>query len=424
MCRFCLLCGMSGLILSAQLAAQESTTIPAEPILVDGGRSIEQLIELALQHNPTIQQTIAEVSRARGTRWHVTRKPNPVVGYQASEVGNEGRAGQQGAYVSQVFVTANKLGLNDQAAGWDVEKLNWRWHRQQLQVRGAVSSRFYAVLGARQRLDVLRQLDEILAKGVTQTERWVDAGEIGTGQLLQARLERQQNRLAVENAVRDSEASERALAVAVGLPEIDLSQLSGSLETALPEIDFESQWHEIVQSHPDLESARANVVARQWEVQRQRVEPIPNLQTQLGVQYDASTGNTVTGIQVGVALPVHNKNLGQIAAANAEYIQACQDVQRRELALRDRYVEVIREYRTASQTIDNIHAELLPLARENLSTTSQLFDLGESSYVNLLTAQRTYVQIILGLVDARRAAWQAVALLQSKLLSDGLTIGD
>src|SRR5690606_1531888 len=66
------------------------------------GRSeAERLVQIALVQHPALAAAEAEIEREAGQRYQSTRKPNPSVGYVASEMGNEGRAGQQGLYLSQ-----------------------------------------------------------------------------------------------------------------------------------------------------------------------------------------------------------------------------------------------------------------------------------------------------------------------------------
>ncbi len=76
------------------------------------GMTLAELEEMALGCNPTLAQAAARVEAARGRCVQVGLYPNPVAGYMGSEIGNEGRAGQQGGFVSQEIVTAGKLQLN------------------------------------------------------------------------------------------------------------------------------------------------------------------------------------------------------------------------------------------------------------------------------------------------------------------------
>jgi cobalt-zinc-cadmium efflux system outer membrane protein len=62
----------------------------------DGILTLEELERLALANNPTLAQAQARIQAARGNWVQVEIKPNPVIGYAANEIGNEGEAGQQG----------------------------------------------------------------------------------------------------------------------------------------------------------------------------------------------------------------------------------------------------------------------------------------------------------------------------------------
>ncbi|MCP4504862.1 MAG: TolC family protein, partial [Fuerstiella sp.] len=76
--------------------------------------SLADLESLALQRNPTLATATARMNAARGQKVQAGLYPNPSVGYHATEIGNLGTAGQQGAFISQRFITGGKLEL-DQA---------------------------------------------------------------------------------------------------------------------------------------------------------------------------------------------------------------------------------------------------------------------------------------------------------------------
>ena len=81
---------------------------PVLPYEEETGLTLSELESMAVSQHPEIQQSLSTVNAARGQRHQVTRKYNPVAGYQAQEVGNEGKAGQQGVFYNQTFVTANQ----------------------------------------------------------------------------------------------------------------------------------------------------------------------------------------------------------------------------------------------------------------------------------------------------------------------------
>ena len=57
--------------------------------------TLEEAETLALANNPTLLQAQASIDVHKGTRTQAGLRPNPRVGYQHNEAGNNGRGGQQ-----------------------------------------------------------------------------------------------------------------------------------------------------------------------------------------------------------------------------------------------------------------------------------------------------------------------------------------
>src|SRR5690606_16114357 len=85
---------------------------PARAQSPAGPLSLDDLERLALSHNPTLAQATAQVDAAHGRAIQAGLYPNPTVGYFSQQIGEEGTAGQQGAFLTQVIVTGGKLRLN------------------------------------------------------------------------------------------------------------------------------------------------------------------------------------------------------------------------------------------------------------------------------------------------------------------------
>ena len=117
--------------------------------------SVETVVSLAPLARVTEKATtgsLSTVAKARGLRRQVGLYPNPVDGYSAEEIGDEGQAGLQGAFLSQTIVTGDKLDLNRNVVDWEVQSLLWELDAQRLRVRNGVRAQFYRTLAARRRL--------------------------------------------------------------------------------------------------------------------------------------------------------------------------------------------------------------------------------------------------------------------------------
>ena len=382
--------------------------------------TLERLIQTAYRNNPTLQQALADVERTRGRRFQSTRYPNPTAGYQASEVGNDGNAGQQGLFLSQEFVTAGKLGLNDQVYGWDVQQALWSWKTQQFRVANSVRLRHVDLLAARRTVQVWQQIESSAQNAHDVAETLLEVGEIPHNQLLQATVELRRAKLNAINSETVLLAAGRRLAAMVGVPDLDVASLAGDLNLEPPQLEFDSALNRLTEASPQLHAARATVARTGWATRRAGVEPIPNLESQLVVQYDDSTTDTIAGVQLGMRLPVFDRNRGNIRATHGERIRASFEIRRLELALRDRLAVAFQNYTAAARSAHAFRDSLLPLTRENLELTLDGFRIGESSYLQLLTAQHTWFDTVLDDVEARRRLWQSVISIQGLLVADGL----
>lgn len=389
---------------------------PLVNVLPASGMS--SLVEQALSNSPVVQQALAEVQKAKGLRYQSTRSPNPVAGYTASEVGNEGRGGQQGVFWSQTFRRREKLDLNDQIGGWDVEAATWQWQAEQKRVAGNVQIHWYAAAAAAKQVELLNQLQDVLEAAVKTTKNLLDAGESSRTPYLQAQLELRRNALQIRNAESSLEAARKQLAAAAAVSVLELPMQFSGLSDSLGYLDEDSYTADLLANSPELHLARARISQHQSNVCRQQVEPKTDLQTQFSVQYDDSTQDTVSGFQIGVTLPLFDRNKGNISAASADYIRATQEVRRKELELTRNAAAVYRDLVIANREVETIDAELLPLAQENLKMATQSFRAGESKYQSLLTAQRSYVELIVSRIDALRRVRQAEATLKASLLAD------
>ena len=75
--------------------------------------SLDDLLGIANQNNPTLRQAKAQITATYGKALEAGLYPNPTVGYSGEQIGVEGTAGEfQGGFIQQEIVTAGKLKLS------------------------------------------------------------------------------------------------------------------------------------------------------------------------------------------------------------------------------------------------------------------------------------------------------------------------
>ena len=401
--------GASGKVKTAESAAASSLL------------KLSDLESIALESNPSLKQLAAVVEKARGIHEQVGLYPNPVVGYSGTEIGNEGAAGQQGGFLSQTIVTGNKLKLNRDVASWNIQEFSWEYQAQRHRVLNDVRLRYYDVLGAQQQLKIAGDLLKVAEEGVKIAEQLRKAKQTSKADVLQARVDRNQIRIIRRNAQYAYDAAWKRLAALLGRPKFVARPLDGKLSEQAPNREFQTLFDQLLAESPQMQAVRARIQGARLAIDRQEAQPIPNLLTQIGVAHDYSSGDTVTNLQIGIPLPVFNRNQGNIRLAQAEYQRAYRDAERLQLQLRDQLAVAFRRFQQAKYQTDQYKNYILKDAKESLTLTEESYKGGQINFLRVLTARRTYFEANLRYVEALIALRQANVVIDGFVLTGGLT---
>jgi cobalt-zinc-cadmium efflux system outer membrane protein len=410
-----------------------------------GARTLADLERLAVENHPTLAQAAATIEAARGRQWQAGRKPNPTIGYAGSEIGNDGRAGQQGVAMGQEIVRGGKLRLASVVASHEVEQAESEAAAQSIRILNAVRSAFYETLAAERTLALTRELMALAEKGVSIAEIRMKPG-IGEGtipELLQAQIELDQARILEAAATNNHRAAWRRLAAAIGQPALEWAPLAGSLDAPRDERD-ESWLETITAGSPELQFAEASVRRARAAVARARAEPTPNVTIEAGAQYDHASRTTIANAGLSFPIPIRNRNQGNIVAAESELRRAEHEVDRVKLSLAERFAAALARYQNARQQVERFgarltpqeldrilglvgderhaavaaHPHILPRAQLAMAFASEGWQRGQFSYLQVLTAQRTLTQVSLNQVRALAELQQALVTLNGYLLGD------
>lgn len=407
-------------VVAAHLTFSGETDAAAWATPVAEGMTVDALEALALQHSPAIRQSSAIASQAVGIQNQVGLKPNPSLGYFGEEIGNDSAAGLHGAFVSQTFVRGGKLAWNRSVAGHDVQRARWLAEVQRYRVRNDVRLQFYEALGAQKRLELAQQFRERAREGLEISKARVEAQEAALPDVLQSEVQLSEVDLAIQRAEFDFLAAWNRLVAIAGVPELTPTSLVGDFDAPACSGDLETVYSELVAASPQLEAACAQVRRAKANLQRQRVQPIPNLNAQLGAGYDDGTGDEFANVQLTIPLPVHNQNQGNIQAAYAEYCAATQNVERLRMQLRHDLAIAMQSCQIASATVTQYESVILPKVRETLELMQKAQQAGEFDFLRVLTARRAYFDANLKYVAALTDLSQANTSINGLLLTGGL----
>lgn len=386
------------------------------------GLTLEMIEQIALQNNPSISQAAASVGKASGFRKQVGAYPNPNVGYSGQQLADAG-TDQHLGYVEQEIVTAHKLKLNQRILDQEVQSQLWEVEAQRYRVLTDVRQQFYQALAAQQRRDLAEEFRKVVQEGVRIAEIRRKALEGSVPEVLQTEIQLNEVELIAQRAEIAYDAAWRRLVAAAGVPNMQAARLVGTLRVPSDHRDWNSTYDQLVGSNPALQAARVRVTRAIANMDRQEVQAIPNLQTLTSAGYDYGTNHSMIQVQMGIALPVFNQNLGNISAAQAEYCRAAHEVRRLELALQSQLAEAARQYDSAAITVERYEQQILPKARQTLDLSEKAYSAGEFGFLQVLVARRTFFDSNLQYNDALIELADSKWLIDGMLLSGGLSEG-
>lgn len=400
----------------------DEDSVKAEQLSVTNesiGWSLAQLEATALQQNPAILQASASAQKAMGYRNQVGRKPNPIVGYQAGQLADAG-TDQHVAFVEQDIVMGDKLRKNQSVLNQEIQSQLWEVETQRIRVLTDVRQRFYEALAAQRRKELAIAFETVAAKGVSFSEARIRAKEGTRPEVLQAEIQLKEVQLQRRNADAAFRGAWTQLMAVAGMPDLQSGTLDGELSVATADRDWEAIQGQILASSPELQGARARFARARANLDRQQAQAIPNLSLMLGAGQDNGTGSSMINTQIGLPVPIHNRNQGNIAAAHAEFCRASQEVRRTESAIQSRLAGARRDFEVAAATVLQYEQEILPRAQETLELAESAYAAGEFDFLQVLIVRRTYFESNLAYVAAQVDLALATALVDGSVLSGGL----
>lgn len=388
--------------------------------------TLEEFERLALQRNPAIAQAEAAIQSAAGRTLQAGLRPNPVLGANGEHVAQVTNGGAVGAFVSQRFVTANKLGLSKAVARQEQTQAERDLDTQKLRVRNAVRQLFYRALAEQRRIAVREELAGYAKRSAQIARELANVGLTDRPQVLAAEIDLQRVELDTITARNSLTQTWRQLAAAVNQTELPVKPLEGDLDQ-LPTVEIDAALARIFAESPELRGAEAGVARAESALRRAKVDKIPDLQVRAGIRRNGEWTELPApaplrrvgpeGIfDVGIEVPLFNRNQGNIAAARADVNRAKLAVDRRRLALRTRLAAVAREFADAQAAAQRYRVEMIPRALEAYQLYTANFRQMAAPYTQVLAAQRSLIELREAEVRALEMAWRSAVEMDGLLV--------
>lgn len=376
--------------------------------------SLEQLQQLAIENNPELVQFTADITSMYGDAVQAGTHPNPIVGYESDTVGSSKSRDYQGVYFTQWIKTAGKLALARTVKNYDVMNAQLALRRTRISVLARVKAKYFAVLVAQENVvltsALVRFTDEVYQ---IQTEK-LKAGWAAAFEPAQLRSLVDLAKVQQVQAQNRYISAWKQLVAEMGVPMMPPVPLEGRADMPIPVITYEGALARALTIHPDVLIGRNMESQARVALRLAELTPVPDIYLYGTFQKDFTTPNYINtsyNLQLGVPLPLWDRNKGGIVSARGDLLRASQQMRLARNQLTGQLADAFERYETARMQLQYYRDHILPdLARAYRGVyeqhQQQPADVG---FEGIIVAQGYLANAIATYITTLNAQWTAVA---------------
>jgi len=416
------LIGTSSLLLLAGSLAhgQQLNQVVIDPV---NGRTVQQLVELALQKNGDVLVTRQQVAVAQGNLVQARQRPNPTL-----DVSNmKELRGPMNTFMVGASIPLELYGRRDrriEVAEGAIRVSELDQTDVERRLRGDVESKFGEVLAAARDLQFTGDLLALNREALRLTTARAEQGAVPSldADLLRVEVNR------IDSSRADFEArlgvTVLELKSLVGMrPEEDL-RLKGTLEPLPTAFSQEEAVQRALENRPDLRSAReaervAGARLKQAQTEGRLDASLSGTYQRMDSSFDLN-GLTASGqvsriqgifhlatIGVSITLPTRNRNEGAVAIALAEIEAAKRRREYAELVVTHEVAAAFLQRDKAKESLEIYSRGVRDQAQQNLGVIRRVYELGRSQLLDVIAEQRRLIDIETGYTEVLNRYYQA-----------------
>jgi cobalt-zinc-cadmium efflux system outer membrane protein len=391
--------------------------VPASAATCPGPVSLQQACALALEHHPDLrsipmERRIVEARRLGATRW-----PNPSAEFEMEDFSGSGPyAGTRSTIFTGLIVQTIELGGKGTARkglaaaqGTSVEaKYKVLRRRTVLQT----THRFVDALATREMLALAESEVELARQNLASVKAQAEAGRATDSQMSLAAMSVTRAALAAREAQRNAQQALVALAAQwdcrTGAP----PRVIGELAPPVRSLPSRDKSESALENHPEISVAISQAQEKSAELRLVRSERYPDIDLAAGGRHDNTTDDQAVVVGLTIPLPFFNLQTDKVQAVEAGLEQAQLEVDNTRRNLAVRFDAAWTDLANSHDTATTVEESLLPVAKEVFARTQEAYELGKSSFLELIEARRQLNEVNSQWVEARRDYHKAVASVQ------------
>lgn len=383
--------------------------------LSQGGYTLSQVVQLALQHNPMMNGAEAVLEQSQSQRVTAGAYLNPTISGSAGR--GSIRDPSTGVSVTERTITVEqplewlgKRAARQRAADAGVAGALAGMDETKVLVMTEVKGAFFQLLLAQQDAQLARENLKTVEDLVKLVSARVGTREAPKFELVKATVELQKTRKDLARADNALLVARAKLNTVTGKALGESFAIQGEFETARSGLELRVLMEQALDRHPALRRQQKAVEQAEFTIEQERASRMPNVAV-IG-QYHREAGDESITAGLSVPLPLWYRRQGEIGTAMGAHRRAQAERARVQQELEQTITQHFQEVRTAQEQMQVFEQGLLYQAKEAFDIAQFSFRHGVASLLEVIDAQRVYRQTLLEYAQARADHSIALARLE------------
>ena len=378
-----------------------------------GALALREAMALALMRSPGLRAYGWDVRRAEALALQAGLWPNPELDVEFENfAGSDAFSGTDSlettVSLAQTFPLGGDIARRRELAGYKTELAGWDYEAARLGVLTEVTRRYIAVLAANRRIEAARDALQLAQQVLTTAEKRIDAGDAPPIEAARASVPVATTRITLKRAERDFESANKRLSLTWGASRPTFDSLTGSLDELVPPPAAE-QLIALINENPSVARWSTEISARRAERRLAEAEAVPDLTGRIGVRDDQAEDAQALVVGISLPLTIFDRRQGDILEARLGVTSARRRQREAELRIESMLAEAYARLVNAYDEATALRDIALPPATEAFDLTRRAFENGDLTFLDVLDAERTLVELRTRYVAALDAYHTAAA---------------
>ncbi|MBI1337899.1 MAG: TolC family protein [Phycisphaera sp.] len=381
-----------------------------EPV---GELTLRGAMAAALSRGPELAAYALQVRVAEARALQAGRWSNPELEVEFENFGGSGglsgtRSLETTISLAQTFPLGGDPQRHREVARHQTRLADWDYESARLEVLTEVTRRYIAVLVAHRRIEVAQEATLLAEQVQAATNKRVDAGDAPPIEVARARVPVALAQLALKRAQRELQTARKQLSLTWASGEPAFESLAGSLDDLKPPPAAE-QLVSLVNQNPAVARWATEVSARRAEARLAQAQAVPDVTGRIGLRDDRASDAQALVVGISLPLPIFDNRRGDVLAARLGAAAARQRQRLAELRIESMLSRAYARLVDAHDQATAIRDIALPPATEAFAAARRAFEQGHLTYLDVLDAQRTLLELRREHLDALAAYHESVA---------------